>query len=57
MFIRRLPVTVSRIYIIGGGAALMPTSVQKIIKQLAPQVTIEDEYANARANWLKAGGK
>jgi hypothetical protein len=35
----------------------MPTSVQKIIKQLAPQVTIEDEYANARANWLKAGGK
>lgn len=57
MFIRVLPVEVSRIYVIGGGAALMPLSVQKTIKQLATDVFIKDEYANARANWLAAGGK
>lgn len=57
LFTRRLPVKVSRIYIIGGGAALMPASVQKTIKQLAPEVFIKDEYATCRANWLKAGEK
>lgn len=55
--IRRLPVEVNRIYVIGGGAALMPPSVQKSIKQLAPDVIIKDEYANCRANWRAAGGK
>lgn len=57
LFIRRLPTQVGKIYIIGGGAALMPTSVQKTIKQLAPVVIIGDEYANCRANWRAAGGK
>lgn len=57
LFTRRLPVEVSRIYIIGGGAALMPASAQKSIKQLASGVSISDEYATCRANWLKAGGK
>lgn len=56
-FIRRLPVKISRIYIIGGGAALMPASAQKTIKQLTSGVFISDEYATCRANWLKAGGK
>lgn len=57
LFTRRLPTKVSRIYIIGGGAALMPASVQRTIKQLAPEVFIIDEYATCRANWLKAGGR
>lgn len=57
MFTRVLPVEVSRIYVIGGGAALMPLSVQKTIKQLADDVFIKDEYANCRANWTAAGGK
>ena len=56
-FLRRLPVEVSRLYIIGGGAALMPASAQKTIKQLASDVFISDEYATCRANWLKAGGR
>lgn len=56
LFTRRLPVEVRRIYIIGGGAALMPASAQKTIKQLASEVFIIDEYATCRANWLKAGG-
>lgn len=55
--IRKLPVPADRIYIIGGGAALMPASVQKNIKQLAPFVFIGDEYDNCRANWAAAGGK
>lgn len=57
LFTRRLPIEVSRIYVIGGGAALMPASAQRTIKQLASEVFIGDEYANARANWRKAGGK
>jgi hypothetical protein len=57
MFTRRLPTSVNRIYIIGGGAALMPTSIQRTIKQLAPKVFIKDEYANCRANWRVAGEK
>lgn len=55
--IRKLPVEVSRIYVIGGGAALMPPSIQKTIRQLAPTVVIGNEYANCRGNWLTAGGK
>jgi hypothetical protein len=57
LFTRRLPVEVSRIYVIGGGAALMPAHIQRIIKQLAPRVVIKDEYANCRANWNTARGK
>ena len=57
MFMRRLPVEISKIYVIGGGAALMPQAVQKNIKQLAPHAFIRDEYDNARANWRAAGGK
>lgn len=57
LFTRRLPVDVNPIYIIGGGAALMPAAAQRTIKQLASDVFIIDEYATCRANWLKAGGK
>jgi hypothetical protein len=54
---RKLPYDIDRLYIIGGGASLMPNSVQQSIKTLAPKVIFKDEYTNCRANWLKAGGK
>lgn len=48
---------INRLYIIGGGASLMPENVKSSIKSLAPQVVFKDEYANCRANWGAAGGK
>lgn len=56
LFIRQLPVPISRLYIIGGGAVLMPQSTRNNIKTLVPKVYFKDEYANCRANYLKAGG-
>jgi hypothetical protein len=48
---------INRLYIIGGGAPLMPENVKASIKSLAPKVVFKDEYATCRANWLAAGGK
>lgn len=50
----RLPV--QKIYIIGGGAALMKGNkpVTDSFMTLAPTVIIKDEFANAEANWGKA---
>lgn len=45
------------IYIIGGGAALMTPTVKATFTPLAEKVIVKDEYANARANWVAAGGE
>lgn len=45
---------VDEIYIIGGGASLMPKQVKSSFNVLAPKVHIKDEFVNARANWGKA---
>jgi hypothetical protein len=42
------------IYIIGGGADLMPPSIQSQFKQLAKDVYIKGQYVNAIANWKEA---
>ena len=55
--IEKCPHPISRLFIIGGGAALMPEGVKSSMRTLAPEVTFKDEYTNARANWLAAGGK
>lgn len=55
--IRAFRYPINRLYIIGGGASLMPESVKSSIKELAPKVIFKDEYATCRANWLEAGGK
>ncbi len=57
MLILRLPCPVVVIYFIGGGAALMTPAIKDIFKPLAQKVIFKDEYANARANWVAAGGK
>lgn len=51
---RVLPRPVSKIYIIGGGARLMPANVKSSIKALADKVIIKDEFANSEANWKEA---
>jgi hypothetical protein len=51
---RALPRPVDRIYIIGGGAALMPKVIKNSFSQLAGKVIIKDQYANAQANWKEA---
>ncbi|MHC4397144.1 MAG: hypothetical protein ACYS1A_16005 [Planctomycetota bacterium] len=56
MIILRLPRPVDRIYIIGGGATLMTSRIKATFTPLAPKVFIKNEYANADANWRKAGG-
>jgi hypothetical protein len=45
---------VNDIYLIGGGASLMPKSIKSVLKTLAPNVSIRDEFVNAKANWKKA---
>jgi hypothetical protein len=57
MIILRLPYPVVVIYFIGGGAALMTSSLKDTFKALAPKVIFKDEYTNCRANWIAAGGK
>jgi hypothetical protein len=52
--IRVLPRPVNKIYIIGGGAKLMPKSVQDSIKALASEVIISNEFATSEANWKEA---
>ncbi len=54
--IRAFRYPIHRLYIIGGGASLMPENVKSSIKSLAPKVVFKDEYANCRANWVAAGG-
>jgi hypothetical protein len=54
---RRLPRAVDRLYIIGGGAALMPPSIKSVFTSLATKVVIKNEYTNAEANWRHAGGE
>ncbi len=47
---------IDRLYIIGGGAALMPPGIQSNFDLLADKVIFKNEYANAKANWRSAGG-
>lgn len=45
----------NRLYIIGGGAALMPIVVRPTFMSLANKVIIsKDEFTNVRANWKEA---
>jgi len=53
--IRKLPRTPDKIYLIGGGAALMPKPIRASFKQLAREVIIKDQYVNAISNWKEAG--
>ena len=53
----RLPKPVNRIYLIGGGAALMSKAIKDTFTPLAAKVVIKNEYANAEANWRHAGGE
>lgn len=53
----RLPQPISRLYLIGGGAALMPATVKSDFTSLAQKVVLKNEYANCEANWRAAGGK
>lgn len=47
---------IDRLYIIGGGAALMTPNIESSFTPLASKVVIKNEYANAEANWRHAGG-
>lgn len=53
----RWPHPIKKIYIIGGGAALMTPSIKASFSPLADKVIFKNEYANCEANWRKAGGK
>ncbi len=52
----RLPRPVDRLYIIGGGAALMTPKIKATFTPLAGKVIFKDEFANAEANWRYARG-
>lgn len=45
---------IDKLYLIGGGVSLMPTSVRSHFTSLAKKVVFKDEFANARANWKEA---
>lgn len=47
---------IDRLYIIGGGAALMPPKIRAGFELLATKVFFKNEFANAEANWRHAGG-
>lgn len=55
--IRTFRYPINCLYIIGGGASLMPENVKSTIKTLASKVVFKNEYSTCRANWLAAGGK
>lgn len=52
----RLPDPITKLYIIGGGAALMSPAIKTGFTPLADKVIFKNEYANCEANWRKAGG-
>lgn len=52
----RLPNPITKLYIIGGGAALMSPTIKAVFAPLADKVIFKNEYANCEANWRKAGG-
>ncbi|KKM90969.1 hypothetical protein LCGC14_1233210 [marine sediment metagenome] len=51
-FIKR---DIDHLYIIGGGAALMPAHIKATFSSLAGKITVKNEYANCEANWRHAG--
>jgi hypothetical protein len=53
----RLPNPITKLYIIGGGAALMSPTIKSVFTPLANKVIFKNEYANCETNWRKAGGK
>lgn len=53
----RLPNPITKLYVIGGGAALMTSAIKNTFSPLADKVIFKNEYANCEANWRKAGGK
>lgn len=48
---------IDRLYVIGGGAALMPPKIRAEFGLLATKVYFKNEYANVEANWKHAGGE
>jgi hypothetical protein len=56
MIRRKLRQPIEKIAIIGGGAPLMTSPIRATFGQLTNQLVVKDEYENARANWLAAGG-
>lgn len=52
----KLPKSVDRLYLIGGGVALMTSRIKATFAPLAPKVVIRNEFANCEANWRYAGG-
>lgn len=52
----RLPNRITKLYVIGGGAALMPSTIKAAFTPLAEKVIFKNEYANCEANYRKAGG-
>jgi hypothetical protein len=53
----RLPNPITKLYVIGGGSALMTPAIKATFTPLADKVIFKNEYANSEANWRKAGGK
>lgn len=53
----RLPNPITKLYVIGGGAALMTPAIRATFSPLADKVIFKNEYANCEANWRKAGGR
>ncbi len=49
--------TMDRLYVIGGGAALMSSKIRAGFELLATKVFFKNEYANVEANWRHACGK
>jgi hypothetical protein len=52
--IRPFPKPPDKIYIIGGGANLMPAPIKNSFKKLAKKVVVKDQYINAIANHKEA---
>ena len=48
---------IDHLYIIGGGAALMPAKIKATFSPLAGKLTVKNEYPNCEANWRHAGGE
>ena len=50
---------IDHLYIIGGGAALMPAQIKATFAPLAGKLTVKNEYPNCEANWRhgQAGGQ
>ena len=46
---------IDHLYIIGGGAALMPAPIKATFAPLAGKLTVKNEYPNCEANWRHAG--